>query len=202
MDARIVVTGGVHGDEPSGAEALPLLAERGFTTHGPCNPWGLEQGVRELENGGDLNRRFGLPDCEAAEQVRRFLAAHPPSLLLDLHEDCDSELPYLIQVGPRDPIGAQIVERLSDRWDFNPRPRFGVLYGSDGLLKPTAWMLWVQRMSRRWSLTFYAWLRHAAPALVVEIPAHWPLPRKVELQVAICEAARELHLAPQPAPLA
>ncbi len=188
----IVVTVGVHGDEPSGVHARQALADEGFVTFGPCNPWGLEHNTRWLENGGDLNRRFGFLRPPEAFRVMAFLEQHPPGLLLDLHEDADSDRPYLIQLDPHGDLGRRIVARLAGRWELHPQPRFGLLRGRDGVLQPAGWMLRLQWLSRRWSLSFYAWQRFACPAFVVEAPGGWELAERVEFHQTVCRTAREL----------
>ncbi|MBP9892846.1 MAG: succinylglutamate desuccinylase/aspartoacylase family protein, partial [Planctomycetes bacterium] len=55
---RVVITTGVHGNEPSGYLVQDQLKELGFTVFGPCNPWGIKNNKRELEDGRDLNRFF------------------------------------------------------------------------------------------------------------------------------------------------
>ncbi len=192
-DARpLIVCGGVHGDEPSGALVLEALAREGFLTVGPCNPWGLARRRRGLATGADLNRSFAYAGCPEAERVRASLERQPPGLLLDLHEDARARAPYVIQIGPADACGEELISALGDRFSFAPRPRFGPLRGRAGLLRPRAWQLMLQRLSRRWSLIFYAWHRFGCPALVVEAPGAWPLEQRMRLHRAVCLAARAL----------
>lgn len=191
----IVVAGGVHGDEPSGALLLPRLAADGFRALGPLNPWGLERGRRWLADGGDLNRLLASRRCPEARRARELLAEEPPQLLLDLHEDRDSDRPYLIQVDPEGDLGSRVVAALSSRWAFHPTPRFGPVLGRRGVIRPRRWMLWLQRLSRRWSLTFYAWHRHGCPAYVVEVPSHWPLDERLEFHLSVCRAVRAAQAA-------
>jgi hypothetical protein len=182
--AGIVITGGVHGNEPSGALALPALARRGFVTAPPCNPWGLMHARRELESGRDLNRAFADGGCAEAERVRQFLLEHPPALLLDLHEDSRAPGPYLIQYGPDDAIGERIVAELSGRWPFAPRPRFGPVVGRRGLIRPPRWMVTVVGLS--------PWRTFGATGCVVEAPSGWPIEERIEFHLAVAEAAAKL----------
>jgi len=189
----------VHGDEPSGALVLPRLADAGFTTCGPLNPWGLRESRRHLRDGRDLNRAFAHRGCAPAEQARAFLREHPPELLLDLHEDVEVERPYLIQFGPQSHVGKRTIARLRQRYDFHPRPGFGLLKGRKGLIHPPLWMLRGQRLTRRWSLTFWSWLEFGAPSIVVEAPGGWSLERKQAFHAEVCQTARAVF---RPAPAA
>jgi hypothetical protein len=185
---QIVVTGGVHGNEPSGAVALAALARRGFVTAPPCNPWGLLHGRRELESGRDLNRAFADPRCEEATAVRQFLQEHPPGLLLDLHEDSRTREPYLIQYGPDD-IGRRILSELSGTYSFAPRPNFGPVVGRQGLIWPPRWMVAVVGLSPWWPLVYYAHKTFGATGCVVEAPSAWPIALRVEFHLAVVETA-------------
>jgi predicted deacylase len=188
----LVVTGGIHGDEPSGAHALEALARDGFTTFGPCNPWGLSHSRRTLADGRDLNRCFADPRCAEAERVRAFLREHPPAVLLDLHEDRGAAAPYRIQYGPRDELGARLVAHLAARHAFAPRPRFGPVFGRDGVLRPSAAVLALVGLSRRWPLVYWAWRTFRCTAIVVEAPGAWPLERRLAFHTDVARAARAL----------
>lgn len=197
LRSDVVITGGVHGNEPSGALALPELANLGFSTFGPCNPWGLKNGSRFLADGRDLNRSFARTDVPEVEAVKAFLAEHPPGLLLDLHEDGRASGAYLIQHGPGDPLGRRIVEALKGEIDFDPAPRFTVVTGDDGLLAPSRITLAAVGMSRFYGLAFYAWQTFGATTFVVEVPSRWSLDRRTHAHRRIAETARRLFSEPR-----
>lgn len=193
----IVITTGVHGNEPSGYLIKDKLTELGFIVFGPCNPWGIEHGKRHLEDGRDLNRSFALDDCPEAEAVREFLRNHKPGLLLDLHEDPDGTAPYLIQNGPEDDLGRRILDALKDEYEFDQEPQWGPIKGEDGLIKPTRGMLGFQKLSKVYSLGYYAWLTYGCTSFTVECPGSWPEDRRKAYHQRVCETARrifsELH---------
>jgi hypothetical protein len=182
---RIVITTGVHGNEPSGYLVQDQLAELGFTVFGPCNPWGIKNNKRGLEDGRDLNRLF-------AEAVKEFLAANPPDFLLDLHEDPDGKGAYLIQHGPDDNIGRKIVDALKDQFEFDPEPKFMIITGEDGLLKPNMQVLRFMAIGKIYSLGYYAWATYGCTTIVVECPGTWPEEKRKSYQLAVCKKAREL----------
>lgn len=188
----IVITTGVHGNEPSGYLVQDRLAEMGFTVFGPCNPWGIENNSRYLEDGRDMNRIFAKDDSEEVEAVKAFLEQNPPALLLDLHEDPNGTGAYLIQHGPDDDIGRRIVDALKNKYEFDPEPRFMMVEGEDGLLKPTMRHLRALGFLQVYGLGYYAWATHGCTAIVVECPGSWPEDKRKQYQIDVCRTAAEL----------
>jgi hypothetical protein len=189
---RIVITTGVHGNEPSGYLIQDQLAEMGFTVFGPCNPWGIANNKRHLEDGRDLNRIFANDDSDEVKAVKEFLADNPPDFLLDLHEDPDGKGAYLIQNGPDDDIGRKIVDALKDEFEFDPEPQFLVVKGEDGLLKPTLQVLRFMALGKIYGLAFHAWATYGCTAIVVECPGTWPEEKRKRYQLRVCETAKDL----------
>lgn len=196
----IVVTGGVHGNEPSGAAVLSELAAAGIQTFGPCNPWGLANDSRYLESGRDLNRSFARSDVPEVALVKAFLDAHPPALLLDLHEDRSASGAYLIQHGPDDDLGHRIVAELEDELAFEPKPHFNVLEGEGGVLKPGEIVLAAVELSRFYGLAFYTWRTYGCTTFVVEVPHRWPLEKRKHAHQRVVETARRLFSQDHPEP--
>ena len=188
----IVITTGVHGNEPSGYLVQDKLKEMGFTVFGPCNPWGIANGKRHLRDGRDLNRCFALTDCAEAEAVREFLRNNKPGLLLDLHEDPDGTHPYLIQNGPEDDIGRRIIDALKSKYEFDTAPSWSFVEGKDGLIKPPRELLAMQKLTRVYSLGYYTWLTYGCTAFTVECPGSWPEEKRKKYCLRVCEVARAL----------
>lgn len=97
----VLITGGIHGDEPAGYLAARQIADwtvkRGTLIVVPrCNPPAIEVRKRRVPGlegvEGDLNRHFPPPDeasvvtDEQAVRIWDFLRKHDPDVLLDLHE--------------------------------------------------------------------------------------------------------------------
>ncbi|HRJ79985.1 MAG: hypothetical protein HPKKFMNG_00654 [Planctomycetes bacterium] len=190
---RVVVTTGVHGNEPSGYLVQETLSADGFVVFGPCNPWGIQNNKREMEDGRDLNRLFGDATVAQVKAVHDFLSANRPDLLLDLHEDpTGAKGPYLIQNGPKSDIGRRIIEALRDEYAWDPAPAWGPVKGEDGLIKPTSQMLAWQKSFKVYSLAAYAYFEYGVPTLTVEVPGEWDMERKKAYQLKVCRVAREL----------
>lgn len=192
--ADIVITTGVHGNEPSGWLVQDRLAAMGFTVFGPCNLWGIENGKRHLEDGRDLNRLFGEDGVPEVDAVKRFLKANPPRLLLDLHEDPGATGAYLIQHGPDDDIGRRIIDAMKDEFEFDPQPRFMMVTGEDGLLKPETKHLSAMRLFSIYGLAYHAWLTYGVTTIVTECPGSWPEEKRKAYQLRVCELAKQFYL--------
>jgi predicted deacylase len=90
---------GIHGDEPSGVQALVQLVEhlvtRPETAEGyrlflypACNPTGLLDGTRFSRNGKDLNREFWKDSTEVEVRfLEKEIRAEKFHGLISLHED-------------------------------------------------------------------------------------------------------------------
>lgn len=189
----MVITTGVHGNEPSGYLIQDELIDIGFTVFGPCNPWGIRNDSRFLEDGQDLNRIFAKDDAEEVRAVKEFLDENPPGLLLDLHEDPDGKGAYLIQHGPDDDIGRRIIEALSDRYEFEPEPRFLMVSGEDGLLKPTMEHLRALALLGVYGLAYHAWKTFGCTSIVVECPGSWPEVKRKQYQRDVVQTAARLY---------
>ncbi|MBZ0137060.1 MAG: succinylglutamate desuccinylase/aspartoacylase family protein [Planctomycetes bacterium] len=190
----IVITTGVHGNEPSGWLVQDQLFALGFNVFGPCNPWGIQNNKRELEDGTDLNRAFAWEGYAEVDAVKKFLEENPPGLLLDLHEDPNGTGAYLIQNGPDDDIARAIIDALKDEFEFDPEPR-SVITGENGLVKPTLQQLRGLLFLKVYGLAVYAWANYACTAIVVECPGAWPEDKRKRYQLRVCEVAREIYAA-------
>lgn len=108
--ATLVVTANIHGDELTGVAAVHLLDAllahlplRGRVVLYPSlNPEGLAARSRLVpEDGVDLNRVFpgrpaGSRGGRAANAIWKDIAARQPEVLIDLHADAQSAVPYVI----------------------------------------------------------------------------------------------------------
>lgn len=102
----IYISSGVHGDEPSGPQALfGLLKEDFFDDRfywlicPTLNPTGLEAGTRENLRGIDLNRDYCLCETEeVASHIGWLEKQKIPQLFLSLHEDWETSGIYYYEI--------------------------------------------------------------------------------------------------------
>jgi GNAT superfamily N-acetyltransferase len=92
---RMLITGGIHGDEPSGVLSLfRFLSQNLHDTFNvqlfiiPCvNLWGFNNGRRRCEHNTDLNRSFIGKGPEVLDGYRDWLRGKKFHYYLDCHED-------------------------------------------------------------------------------------------------------------------
>lgn len=119
----VLLTAGMHGDEPAGVEAaLHWMESDEWRTWQvnwlvlPCiNPWGWIHDRRPNAEGQDINRHFMDPgQCPEAEIVRRAVGRQRFLLAMDLHEDSDSDGYYLCETKAGPPfLGERIPQALA-----------------------------------------------------------------------------------------
>ncbi len=123
----VLISAGIHGDEPAGVEAAlqfiernvenpTLLSHYNFTVF-PCdNPYGWERGTRENSQGIDLNRQFCVREpVPEVKLISKGLAGQCFDLVYEMHEDYDSPGFYLYEFGddPAAYLGESIVYEVS-----------------------------------------------------------------------------------------
>ena len=125
--AVVVISAGIHGDEPAGGEAAVQFIERNventellsrfhFTIF-PCNnPAGYESGTRENAGGVDLNRQFLARKPESEVRIiMDALQGRCFDLVFEMHEDVDSPGFYLYEIADQadQQVGEMIVEAVA-----------------------------------------------------------------------------------------
>lgn len=119
----VVVTGGIHGNEPAGARAAEQIRHwpivRGKLIVVPrVNPIGLHRGTRFLPEAPpaqrDLNRNFPSAAAkksrgEIATELWKFIVAQNPDWLFDLHEGFEFHVSHQPQRGEKKSVGSSII---------------------------------------------------------------------------------------------
>jgi hypothetical protein len=95
---KILISAGIHGNEPAGAECALRFVEAiarspekykdiAFDIIPLVNPWGWAHDIRFNQAGIDINRDFATFDSQEAQIVRHTLGNNQFSMMFDLHED-------------------------------------------------------------------------------------------------------------------
>ncbi|MCH8474937.1 MAG: M14 family metallocarboxypeptidase [Opitutales bacterium] len=120
---RILLSAGIHGDEPAGTECLYEKIKQDRLSPAVewiivpfLNPGGLRMGTRENPRGLDLNREF-LRDqtVEIGFYKETIPAQGPYDLMLSLHEDWEFQGSYLYEIntGKRPSMAEGILNLLA-----------------------------------------------------------------------------------------
>ena len=119
---NILITGGIHGDEPAGPASVLRFLERD-NTHLlrcfkflilPCiNPYGYVHNTRENRGGVDLNRSFEQTGIAEVDIVKETIAGQRFDFCIDFHEDWEATGAYLYE-GRRNEqwIGPEITRQI------------------------------------------------------------------------------------------
>ena len=206
-EKRVVLSSGIHGDEPAGVESLLRFLEgygdgRGegiqrwakeyqFTLFPCTNPTGYERGTRENASGVDLNRRFGSKDPpEEVAIIQRDLKGQQFAIYMDFHEDTDGEGFYLYEVlhEEKDHLAEEIIETLSRQYPIDLRDRIDGFPNCGGVICP-------QRDGEGFPfkrvdlpLPLYLYLRGVRHCFTIESPTRLPMEDRVGMHLMALEA--------------
>ena len=190
---HILITGGVHGDEPAGVEAVLQFLERDNTALLknfsflviPCiNPYGYVHNTREMLGGVDINRAFETEDVAEVAIVKKALGQTRFSLAIDFHEDYDATGFYLYE-GKRDEnyIGPDLATAAKAIGPIDPDdPGEDAPDLAEGVYKVTT--AWGTEGLAPYLLHF-----HSEHVIISETPTVWGLEQRAALHLAILDTA-------------
>ena len=190
---HVLITGGMHGDEPAGVEAVLQFLERDNTALVnkfsfriiPCiNPYGYVHNTRETLDGIDINRAFETEEVAEVAIVKKALGQTQFSLAIDFHEDYDATGFYLYEgkrdekyMGPRLVTAAKAVGPLDPDDPGEDAPDL-----AEGVYKvATSW--------GTQGLTPYLLHFHSEHVIISETPTVWHLEQRVALHLTILDTA-------------
>ena len=195
----ILVTAGIHGEEPGSVEGALRWLEGGAWTKWrvnwlilPCiNPYGWERNQRRNAQRRDINRQFrNSRDCPEAELVKRLVKGERFVFTLDLHEDVDAPGYYLYELRCEPPfIGERVVKAVGKVIPIN---RDKVIDGNQatgrGLIRREANIGRLKRR-RRWPMAYHVFLNCTSHILGSETPVHFPLEQRARAHTVALHAA-------------
>lgn len=197
----ILLTAGVHGDEPAGIETVlhlleseecEILAPFSFTIVPCINPSGYVDNTRENRQGADINRSFEEDSVAEVRLIKDLLQGQQIDCFIDLHEDWEAKGFYLYE-GRRNKngIGADIISAVEE---IGPIDSDGDIGGEDGNDNDSN-----ESISRGVFAVAAAWgtvglapyvLEYYAPhVLIFETPTSWEIDRRVAAHLAALKSA-------------
>ena len=168
---KVVVTAGLHGNEPCGQGVAFLLIDQilaqpelrdkiDLTVIPNINPRGYVEGSRRTPEDVDLNRKFFEDDAPVEiELVREYLSARPVDLALDLHSGKSTRNGFWALHRDSRALLTPVFERFGKRWpvlsgDTKPykmqSPGVGVSSNKTTLKD------YMKTIGARWSITLEA----------------------------------------------
>ena len=194
----ILITGGVHGDEPAGVEAVlqflardntALLKNFSFLVIPCINPYGYVHNTRETRDGVDINRAFEADDVAEVAILKQALEQNQYALAIDFHEDYDATGFYLYE-GKRDKkyIGPDLATAAKAIGPIDPEdPGEDAPDITEGVYKiATAW--------GTQGLAPYLLHFHSEHVIISETPTAWQLEQRAALHLTILDTALNIML--------
>ncbi len=195
---RVLISAGIHGDEPAGVETVCEFLEserykkyldRWEFTILPClNPSGYELGGRENHREQDLNRLFKSEDPPPEVVFAKSVFVHSYTLTLELHEDTESPGYYLYQKtspeleeGPGRPLLNSVKEIMPINMDSD----IDGTEACEGLidrLKGPEDMEW-------WPMALFAVSRGAECCLTLESAMKFPMETRISAHLRAVQKA-------------
>ncbi len=197
---RILISGGIHGDEPAGVETICAFLEnrlyKNFLddwefTLLPCiNPSGFEAGTRNNLDDIDLNRMFKEATVPQEVDFIKTILDQPYDLDLELHEDIDSPGYYLYQKDQStelSSLGRVILDRVESIHPLNLAEEIEEMQADRGLisrLSEPEEMEW-------WPMALYAYSWGCGHVFTLETSPTLPMAVRVNAHLLAIQTALE-----------
>ena len=196
---RVLISAGIHGDEPAGVESVCAFLESGrYKAHLdkweitilPCiNPYGFENDTRENHDKKDLNRLFKdqLPPLEV-QLAKSTIKPSYFDITIELHEDSDSHGYYLFQKSNRPnglEVGLKIMEALKEIIPINSDEKIEGMPAEKGVIhriKDIDEMEW-------WPMAGYSLAMKSGHCLTLETPTRLAMSARVSAHLVALDQA-------------
>ncbi|MDP6042318.1 MAG: M14 family metallocarboxypeptidase, partial [Candidatus Latescibacteria bacterium] len=182
---NILLTAGVHGDEPAGVEAILQFLERDPTdvlnrSHIlvlPCvNPSGYANDTRENIKGEDINRAFN-DEVPESTLVKQQLSGRRFNIFLDMHEDYDATGTYFYE-GQRDKkwLAPSIAQEAKKIGPLDVDIDDADIPLAEGVFEVDP--AWAGR-----GFTSYVYEHHTNHAIIAETSSNLPMSKRVKIHL-------------------
>jgi hypothetical protein len=197
---RILISGGIHGDEPAGVETICAFLEnklyKNFINDWefsllPCiNQSGFEAGTRNNRKNIDLNRMFREAKVPHEVEFVKSVLEQPYDLDLELHEDVDSSGYYLYQKdkGPSlSSLGRDILNGVATIHPINLSEEIEGIEADRGLLS----RLSEPEEMEWWPMAIYAFKQGCSHVFTLETSPALPMDIRVKAHLKAIQTALE-----------
>ncbi len=192
-DDGLYLSAGVHGDEPASVWGLLEWAEANQRTLRqenivilPCvNPWGFVNNLRFDRQGRDLNRMFQNKTLPFFRAWRELIGDQQFRVVLNLHEDFDSQGVYVYELVPR---GVRVSDSVLDQIECiiprESRKRIEGRIHNRGVVRRSGNIkrLIEKDLDGGWPEAIYLFMNHTKVALTFETPSEFAFYERVRSQ--------------------
>jgi len=197
---RILISGGIHGDEPAGVETIcsflenklykDFLNDWEFTLLPCINPTGYELGTRNNQDDIDLNRMFKETSVPKEIDFVKSVLDQPYDLDLELHEDVDTPGYYLYQKDQSSELsslGRVILDRVETVHPLNLSEEIEEFPADRGLLS----RLSEPHEMEWWPMALYAYTQGCSHVFTLETSPALPIEVRVKAHLLAIQTALE-----------
>jgi len=195
----VLLSGGMHGEEPAGVEGVLCWLEGGDGARShvnwlvlPCiNPYGWERNQRWNAQRRDINRQFRKrTDTPEAELIKRIVKGRRFLFSMEFHEDVDASGYYLYELRRQPPyVGERILRSVGKLIPINHEAIIdGNRATGRGLIRRDANGNLI-RTRRRWPMAFHLFQHCTDHLLGSETPVNAPLVRRASAHAVALRAA-------------
>ncbi len=194
VQCRVLLSAGVHGNEPAGVECLLQFAEAlsqnpdrypgiTFDIVPLVNPWGWIHRRRRNADNRDLNRDFASFHARESAIMRDLRRRNAYDLMVDLHEDSHVGGFYFYRLAhPDAALCRHIIAAVRDAGHPIHNGRVSKIFRArDGVITCPLWSLRLARMARQLSMSNYFRLEGCPQAFLFETPSRLPLDTRVAM---------------------
>jgi hypothetical protein len=198
----VLLSGGMHGEEPAGVAAVLRWLEsdrwRQYPVNWlvfPCiNPYGWERNQRRNAQRRDINRQFRRrTNTPEAELIKRLVRGRRFAFSMEFHEDVDATGFYLYELRRQPPyLGEQILRAVARVTPLNRDPIIdGNRATGRGLIRREADGN-LLRTRRRWPMAFHLFQHCTDHILGSESAVTVPLATRVRAHLVALDLALSL----------
>ncbi len=188
---RILLSSGIHGDEPASVQAIlrlleqDLIGDKNEIRIAPLlNPSGLEIKSRFNKEGLDLNRDFRQSQSNEIRSYKTWLRQHPhPDLSINLHEDWEAKGFYLYVIAARngDRIGRSILDRISEFAPIDLSESIDDHIADRGLILPAN--QFNPNDLENWPEAIFLTQTHPHVHCTIETPSTLPIEERIKMHI-------------------
>ena len=197
---QVCLSGGIHGDEPAGVEAIftslenpdlykSFLSKIDFTIFPCINPYGYEYNTRTNSQGFDLNRKFDKkhPPKEV-RLVRDVIDDKKFILSIEFHEDVDTDGFYLYELKEQTPyFGEAMIQEVVKLCPINLREEIEGMASSGGIIRRSAEQ--VLNRKKDWPQAIYQFRKGTPHTITTETPITLPIKDRAKLHLTAFDIA-------------
>jgi murein peptide amidase A len=199
----VLLTGGMHGEEPAGVEGVLRWLEGGEWRRWPVswlvlpciNPYGWERNYRRNRQRRDINRQFRRhTDTPETNLIRRLVQGRRFIFSIEFHEDVDAAGYYLYEGRRQLPyLGERILRAVTRTIHINPDPIIdGNAATGEGLIRRRLDEVAMRRRPQ-WPMAYHL-LRHCTDHILgSETPVTVPVEQRARAHVVALRAALKLN---------